>query len=165
MSDGLKGYVDVTVTEESGFSFNYINSPVITGITEGEVMTDRTSSITWQSITGASYYNIFVYHDNVLLLTELDLAAQTTSYTCPQELADGDYIIKLYASTDRWPENDNVVYETITSLSLRSVSFSVQVSGIVDIDVGELLYGYYRVDDTIRRVTLTERVFTVQQDR
>ena len=42
---------------------------------------------------------------------------------------------------------------------VRTVSFSVQVSGIVNIDMGELLYGYYRVEDKIRQVTLTKRIY------
>ncbi len=123
-------------------TFSYISSVVFndnSDVKNGLTIIDTTPRIDWNPI-GSCYYSVYLYKDDNLIYRAENINGSYVQLKDSEALGDGTYKLKVYAYSTVWPYmypfNSIEDYQRISAISLKEISFNVQISGYIATDEG-----------------------------
>ncbi len=153
-------------TGSNNFTFSYIDSAIISAssqIQDGITLTNRNPTLTWDAVAGASYYSVYIYGSAGNLIKSSQNIT-TTSISITSDLNDDDYTVVIYAYSEQWPylypfNNTHDSYEYVFAISIKEISFKVQVTGYVTPNIGDAreLYVAINYSKLIKKIDILNK--------
>lgn len=149
------GTYTLSITDQgnntSSYSYDaaltYIDCPVVTSLSDGEVLNTTVPSISWNYVSGANNYNLVIMSGTTEVYAARDLNGLSHQVS---ELPEGNYTLHLYAYSNGSGYTKN--------FSMTSVSFSIslaapQGTGEFAIDIGTSHHIVYNKGSNLYKLT------------
>lgn len=120
----------------------YLTCPELVSPLDNQGIESSSPFIEWKSVSGASYYSLFVYNSSGTLVASYKDITQT-SQQISEVLGKGVYTLELYASYNKWPVVKADEFAILYRVSLTTIRFDVITKTLVDVNLPEPRMFYY----------------------
>lgn len=150
--DQTGALTDVTIDTAGDF----LTSPVLVNLANGDVTTDQTPLIDWDPVPGASFYDLQIISAASVIVAEK--TAVTVTQADITTMLEGTYTLKLYAH--------NTLDSFVERVGYREITFTVTAAGgplgagIVEARYSDVKNIYYYDHPNFKRVNLAQDTVT-----